>query len=65
MTVRDLAPPSAVNAGLLAVLIGFTSSAAIVFSAARAAGAGEAEVASWILALSLGMGVTSIGLSLR
>ncbi|GAA1652871.1 benzoate/H(+) symporter BenE family transporter [Actinoplanes couchii] len=65
MTVRDLAPPSAVNAGLLAVLIGFTSSAAIVFSAARAAGAGEAEVASWILALSLGMGVTCIGLSLR
>ncbi|WP_172890501.1 benzoate/H(+) symporter BenE family transporter [Actinoplanes derwentensis] len=65
MTVRDLAPPSAVNAGLLAVLIGFTSSAAIVFSAGRAAGADEAEVASWILALCLGMGVTSIGLSLR
>ncbi|WP_246636965.1 benzoate/H(+) symporter BenE family transporter [Actinoplanes hulinensis] len=63
--ILGYAPPSAVNAGLLAVLIGFTSSAAIVFSAARAAGADDAELASWMLALAVGMGVTCIGLSLR
>jgi len=60
-----VAPLSAVTAGLLAIVIGVTSSAAIVFSAARAAGAGDAELASWMLALGVGMGVTCIGLSLR
>jgi benzoate membrane transport protein len=57
------APLSAVTAGLLATVVGVTSSAAIVFSAARAAGAADAEVASWMLALGVGMGVTCIGLS--
>lgn len=56
---------SHVVAGLIAVLVGYTSSAAIVFQAARAAGASEAEIASWLLALGLGMGLTCIGLSLR
>ncbi len=56
---------SAVVAGFVAVLVGFTSSAAIVFSAARASGASEAEVASWMWALGLGMAATCIGLSLR
>jgi benzoate membrane transport protein len=42
-----------------------TSSAAVVFTAARAAGADSAEVASWMLALGVGLGVTCIGLSLR
>lgn len=65
MALRSFAPLPAVNAGFLAVLIGFTSSAAIVFSAARAAGADDAELASWMLALCVGMGVTCIGLSLR
>ncbi|WP_433293214.1 benzoate/H(+) symporter BenE family transporter [Actinoplanes sp. CA-030573] len=59
------APLSAVTAGLLAMVIGVTSSAAIVFSAARAAGANDAELASWMLALGVGMGLTCIGLSLR
>lgn len=63
--VSRVAPLSAVTAGLLATLIGVTSSAAIVFSAARAAGAQSAELASWMLALGVGMGVTCIGLSLR
>jgi benzoate membrane transport protein len=36
-----------------------------VFSAARAAGADDAVLASWMLALGLGMGLTCIGLSLR
>jgi benzoate membrane transport protein len=62
--LRDLSAP-AVVAGFVTVLVGYTSSAAIVFSAARATGAGPAEVASWMWALGLGMGATCIGLSLR
>ncbi|WP_354518372.1 benzoate/H(+) symporter BenE family transporter [Lysobacter enzymogenes] len=62
--LRDLSL-SAVVAGFVAVLVGFTSSAAIVFSAARASGADQAEIASWMWALGLGMGATCIGLSLR
>ncbi len=60
---RDLSL-SAVVAGFVTVLVGFTSSAVIVFEAARALGATPAEVASWMWALGIGMGVTSIGLSL-
>ena len=56
---------SLVTAGFVTVLVGVTSSAAIVFQAARAAGAGQAETASWMLALGIGMGATCIGLSLR
>ncbi len=47
------------------MLVGFTSSAVIVFQAAHAVGAGPAEIASWMWALGLGMGFTCIGLSLR
>ncbi len=50
--------------GFVAILIGYTSSAAIVFQAAIAGGAGIDQVSSWLLALGLGMGVSSIGLSL-
>ena len=56
---------SHISAGFIAVLVGYTSSAAIVFRAASAAGAGPAHVSSWLLALGLGLGVTCIGLSLR
>ncbi len=62
--LRDLSP-SAVVAGFVTVLVGFTSSAVIVFEAARAAGAGAEGIGSWMLALGAGMGVTCIGLSLR
>ncbi len=55
----------AVIAGFITVLVGFASSAVIVFQAARAVGADQAEIASWMWALGLGMGVTCIGLSLR
>ena len=57
--------PSHVSAGFIAVLVGYTSSAAIVFQAATAAGAGPAQISSWLLALGLGMGATCIGLSLK
>ncbi len=56
-------PP--VAAGFIAVLVGFTSSAVLVFQAADAAGATPAQIGSWIMALGLGLAVTCIGLSLR
>ncbi|MDD2852604.1 MAG: benzoate/H(+) symporter BenE family transporter [Desulfuromonadaceae bacterium] len=55
---------SHISAGFIAVLVGYTSSAAIVFSAATAAGASAAHISSWLLALGVGMGITCIGLSL-
>ncbi|KTD07527.1 benzoate/H(+) symporter BenE family transporter [Legionella jamestowniensis] len=55
---------SNLTAGFIAVLVGYTSTAVIVFQAAAAAGANSAEVSSWLLALGVGMGLTCIGLSL-
>ena len=60
---RDVSVSTLV-AGLVAVLVGFTSSAAIVFSAAQALGASPEHMVSWMWALGIGMGVTSLGLSL-
>ncbi|MDP4302937.1 benzoate/H(+) symporter BenE family transporter [Leptothrix discophora] len=62
--LADLSLP-AVVAGFVAVLVGYTSSVVIVFQAARSLGATPAQLASWLLALGLGMGLTSIGLSLH
>lgn len=56
---------SAVIAGFVAVLVGFTSSAVIVFQAAQTLHASAAEIASWMCALGVGMGLTSIVLSMR
>jgi benzoate membrane transport protein len=56
---------SAIIAGFVTVLVGFTSSAVIVFQAAQALNATSEEIASWMWALGLGMGLTCIGLSLR
>jgi benzoate membrane transport protein len=60
---RDVSVSTLV-AGFVAVLVGFTSSAAIVFSAAQALGATPEQMVSWMWALGLGMGITSLGLSL-
>lgn len=54
-----------ISAGFITVLVGFTSSAAIVFQAAQAAGADARTIGSWMLALGVGMGLTCIGLSWR
>ena len=62
--LRDLSV-SAVAAGFVTVLVGFASSAAIVFQAALSLGATPDQISSWMWALGLGMGVTCIGLSLR
>jgi len=56
---------SAVVAGFVTVLVGFTSSAVIVFQAAQALHATPEQIASWMWALGLAMGLTCIGLSLR
>ncbi len=56
---------SHVSAGLVTVLVAYSSSVALVFEAARAAGAGPQQTASWLWALGLGMGLSCIGLSLR
>src|SRR5690606_39432429 len=53
---RDLSL-SAATAGFVAVLVGFTSSVAIVFQAAQAFGATPAQITSWMWALGLGMGL--------
>jgi benzoate membrane transport protein len=47
------------TAGFVAVLVGFTSSVAIVFQAAQAFGATPEIISSWMWALGLGMGLTS------
>ena len=62
--IKDLSLP-AIIAGFVTVLVGFTSSAVIVFQAANAVGATPGQVASWMWALGLGMGATCILLSLR
>ncbi|MFD1894258.1 benzoate/H(+) symporter BenE family transporter [Ottowia beijingensis] len=53
---KDLSP-SAATAGVVAVLVAYSSSVAIVFQAARAFGATPEQVASWMWALGLGMGL--------
>ncbi len=56
---RDLSL-SAATAGFVAVLVGFTSSVAIVFQAAQAFGATPAQITSWMWALGLGMGLCTV-----
>ena len=51
---------SAVTAGFIAVLVGFTASVAIVFQAAQSLGATPAQSASWMWALGWGMGLTTL-----
>ncbi|WP_281560585.1 benzoate/H(+) symporter BenE family transporter [Thalassomonas sp. RHCl1] len=55
---------SHICAGFVAVLVGYTSAAVIIFQAAEAAGASATQISSWLWALGIGMGVSSIGLSL-
>jgi benzoate membrane transport protein len=51
---------SAFTAGFVAVLVGFTSSVAIVFQAAQAFHATPEMMASWMWALGVGMGLCSL-----
>ena len=51
---------SSVTAGFVAVLVGFTSSVALVFQAAQAFQATPAQITSWMWALGLGMGLCTL-----
>ncbi|MDQ6681509.1 MAG: benzoate/H(+) symporter BenE family transporter [Pseudomonadota bacterium] len=51
---------SAASAGFVAVLVGFTSSVAIVFQAATALGATADQIGSWMWALGWGMGLGTL-----
>lgn len=63
LTLSHLTFP-AIVAGFVAVLVGYTSSAAIIFQAAAAAGASASQTGGWLTILGLAMGLTTLGLSL-
>ncbi|ASW00085.1 benzoate/H(+) symporter BenE family transporter [Paraburkholderia aromaticivorans] len=56
---------SAIVAGFVAMMTGYTSSLVLMFQAGQAAHLTDAQISSWIWALSIGMAVCTIGLSLR
>ena len=56
---------SALVAGFVAMMTGYTSSLVLMFQAGQAAHLTDAQISSWIWALSIGMAVCTIGLSLR
>ena len=51
---------STVTAGFVASMVGLTGGITLVFEAARALGADDAEIASWVWALCIGMAVLTI-----
>ncbi|KFX61143.1 membrane protein [Burkholderia sp. K24] len=56
---------SAVVAGFVAMMTGYTSALVLMFQAGQAAHLTDAQISSWIWALSIGMAICTIGLSLR
>ncbi|XTZ40372.1 benzoate/H(+) symporter BenE family transporter [Salmonella enterica] len=58
-------PYSALLAGFVAVLVGYASSAAIIWQAAAATGASTTEIAGWMTALGIAMGISTLALTLR
>jgi len=58
-------PVQASAAGILSAVVGFSSSFAVVIAGLSAVGAGQAEAASGLMALSIAMGACAIFLSLR
>jgi benzoate membrane transport protein len=60
---RDASLP-AVVAGVVAVLVSYAGPFVIVLAAARAAGLDAALTSSWVWAISIGSGLTALGLSL-
>jgi benzoate membrane transport protein len=51
---------STLTAGFVAVLVGYASTVALVFQAARGFGGTPAQISSWMLALGIGMGLCSL-----
>ena len=56
---------ASITAGFVAVLTGTTGSIAIIFQAAQSAGATAEQISSWLMALGIGMALTTILLSYR
>ncbi|MEA9357454.1 benzoate/H(+) symporter BenE family transporter [Bacteriovorax sp. PP10] len=56
---------STIVAGFIAVLVGYTSSAVIVFQAATAAGASAAQAGAWLGIICVAMGILTISLSAK
>lgn len=63
LSIRHLTLPALI-AGFVVVLVGYTSSATIIFQAAGAAGATPQQTGGWLTMLGLGMGITTLTLSL-
>ncbi|NIY46584.1 benzoate/H(+) symporter BenE family transporter [Cedecea colo] len=57
-------PLPTVLAGFVAVLVGYASSAAIIWQAAEAAGADIQQIAGWLTMLGIGMGISTLALTL-
>jgi benzoate membrane transport protein len=57
-------PLPTVLAGFVAVLVGYASSAAIIWQAADAAGASATQIAGWLTMLGFGMGISTLALTL-
>ena len=55
---------SAVVAGFVAVLVSYAGPFVVVLAAAHAAGLSTAQTSSWVWAISIGSGLTALGLSL-
>ncbi|MDF2040870.1 MULTISPECIES: benzoate/H(+) symporter BenE family transporter [unclassified Pantoea] len=51
--------------GFVAVLVGYSSTGAIIYQMFQAAGASPAQIGGWLSVLGLAQGIVSIGLSLR
>lgn len=64
MNISRFFNPAHISAGFIAPLVGYTSSAAIIFQAVNSMGASDAIVTSWFWALGIGMGLSTLGLSL-
>ncbi|MFV0137890.1 benzoate/H(+) symporter BenE family transporter [Streptomyces sp. HMX87] len=54
---------SAVNAGVVAMAVSYAGPLALVLAAADAAGLSAAQSSSWVWAISIGAGLTCVGLS--
>ena len=59
-----LPPFPTLLAGFVAVLVGYASSAAIIWQAAEAAGANAQQISGWMTALGLAMGLSTLLLTL-
>ena len=63
VSVRDSISQSTVLAGMLIVIVGFTGSLVLTFDVADKAKLSGSQLSSWVLAICVGSGILSLGLS--